>query len=137
MKFDEVLEELGNQTNEIEICASGAYDMDGKTCIGIRSGSAPAGMDFHDPIIGDIVFMICGDIFTANYEIVKSIRVFEDYNPAEKLSVRLRAVSNYIAGVDITADLGVYDIENIEILKWDDTFESNCAVKLTVKRRGS
>lgn len=136
MKFEEVLEELSNQTKEIEVCASGAYDMDGKICIGIRSGSAPADMEFHDPIIDDMVFMICGDIFTANYGLVKSIRVFKDYNPADKLFVRLRAVSNYIGGINITADLGIYDIEKVERLTLGD-FAVECHVKLALKRRGS
>lgn len=134
MTFEEVLDKLGEETETFQVCACGAYSEKGHHDIGIRSGSAPANVDFHDPIIDENVFMICGDIYhRVDHKRVDEIADVKEF--PENLLVRLRAVCSYCAGVSMSVDLGVYDILDSEVVKWGD-FATDCCVKLTLKRRG-
>ena len=135
MTFEEVLYKLGEETEEIEVCACGAYGEDGHADIGIRSGSASAGVEFHDPVIDGHTFMICGDIYhLVNHERIDKIADVREFPSC--LLVRLRAVCGYCAGVSAKVDLGIYDVLEFEVVKWGD-FAIDCCVKLTLKRRGS
>ena len=135
MTFEEVLYKLGEETEEIEVCASGCYGVDGKSDIAIRTGDAPTGVDFHDPVIDGTPFMICGDIYhCSDHERVDKIADLRDF--PEDLLVRLSSVCYYCPGVDAQMDLWIYDILKSEVVKWGD-FATDCCVKLTLKRRGS
>ena len=135
MTFEEVLYKLGEETEKIEVCASGCYGMNGKSDVAIRTGNVPAGVDFHDPVIDGKSFMICGDIYhCADYERVDKIADVEAF--PENLLVRLRAVYYSCPSIYAQMDLGIYDILKSEVVEWDDFATVGC-VKLTLKRRGS
>ena len=135
MTFEEVLYKLGEETKEIEVCACGAYSEDGHADIGIRSGSAPAEVEFHDPVIDGYAFMICGDIYhTVDHKRIDRIADVREFPGL--LLVRLRAVCQFYAGVSAKIDLGIYDVLESEVITWGD-FATDCCVKLTLKRRGS
>ena len=128
MTFEETLVLLGETTKEIEVVATKWWSIGGEEHLAIRSGSAPAGIDFHDPIIDGSVFMICGDIFTIDHKEETSLEELAER--FDEHYVRLRAVS----GVPYTAtvDLGNYDILGVKKIE----SEWLAHVRLSLKRTG-
>lgn len=130
MNFDETLILLGEMTKEIDVVASKCWKIGGANDIAIRSGSAPIGVDFHDPIIDNSVFMICGDIFTIDHKREENFEEFVDRY--DEHYVRLRAVSGIPFSANI--DLGRYEIESMVPPKGDNKYFKHALLKL--KRTG-
>jgi hypothetical protein len=135
MNFQDTIYELAKQTEEIEVCAGGAW-CNAEKDIGIRSGWAPANVEFHDPDIDGTAFMICGDIFEkSTYHRETLISYVDGFGP-DNYIVRLRAIGGYppyIANIQ----LGDYRIESIERVMWHEHYTTEKVLKLKLKRLNS
>lgn len=137
MNFQETIYELAKQTEEIEVYACGAWSgRENERDIGIRSGCAPANAAFHDPVIDDVPFMICGDIFEDKnaYHRKTLIEDVDEYGLVDEYVVKLRAVGGY-PPYEAVIRLGTYSIESIERVMWRHKYYSTERVlKLKLKR---
>ena len=110
MNFQDTLTELYHYTQEIGIYAAQATNwINGKSvpCIGIRSYFA--GYANHDPVVEDVSFMVCGEVYFSNGKEVTDIRDLNDvWTQNPDYYIRLRAVSNTYPTA--TVDLGKYEI---------------------------
>lgn len=130
MTFQETLNELVKQTEEIQVVATRCWHFGGyPEDIAIRTGNKSVDIDFHDPIIDGVPFMICGDICCNNARVFL-IREIMDYDDISDYYVCLRA----IGGVPFSAEvnLGKYEILKKEEIK-NEVWK---VVKLYLKRYG-
>lgn len=132
MNFQDTIYELAKQTEEIEVCACGCWFKAEKD-IGIRSGCAPANVEFHDPVINDTAFMICGDIYEKeSFHRTSLITDVDEYGP-DFYIVRLYAIGGY-PPYTAKIQLGQYSIESMERVKWHEYYTTEKVLKLKLKR---
>lgn len=133
MNFQDTIYELAKQTEEIEVCACGAWSEDNEKDIGIRSGSATGNVEFHDPIIDNTVFMICGDIFDKwTHHRERLIDCIDGFGLDDYI-VKLKAIGGYPPYMS-TIMLGDYKIESIERVHWHKYYSTEKVLKLKLKR---
>ena len=118
MNFIDTIMELREQTKAIEVIAAGCYS-NHKPDIGIRRRTY-YDETLIDPIVDDIPFMICGDIYTKDHERMTEISDVKEADTHD-LYVRLRAIPGYDPWT--TIELGryrvkaVYDVYGDNVIK--------------------
>lgn len=134
MNFQDTIYELARQTEQIEVCACGGWNYsNSEHDIGIRSGSATANVDFHDPVVDGTAFMITGDIFEkGTYHRETMIEDVDTYG-LDSYIVRLRGIGGY-PPYTATIALGDYQIMSMERVMWDKYYVSGRILKLKLKR---
>jgi hypothetical protein len=132
MNFQDTIYELAKQTEEIEVCACGGWSKAEKD-IGIRSGCAPADIEFHDPVIDGNVFMICGDIYDTYTCRRETLIDAVDALGKDAYIIRLRAIVGY-APYTANIHLGDYSIESMNRAKWHEYYNTERVLKLKLKR---
>ena len=132
MNFQDTIYELVKQTEEIEVCACGGWTKAEKD-IGIRSGCARANVKFHDPIIDDTPFMICGDIYEKESFNSTSLITDVDGYGSDFFFFFLYAIGGYPPYI-AKIQLGDYSIESMERAKWHEYYTTERVLKLKLKR---
>ena len=96
------------KTNKLHIYACWAWD----SGVGIRA--AIAGDLYNDPIIDNMVFMICGDAYSEDYKRIDSTKKIED-GLANKLRLRADLICYGPSPMSAIIDLGEYVIDSMEV----------------------
>lgn len=110
MNFNTTITKLYEMTDKITVYAGQAYNWingDNVPDIGIRSYFA--GYQNNDPIVDDVPFMVCGDVyFSCNGKKVTHVRDLGNrYAYESAFFVTLRAVVGFPT---VTIDLGKYEV---------------------------
>lgn len=125
LSFYETVYRLFEETKEIEIVISGWINH-GKYDSAIRSGSAPHGVPFNDPIIDGCAFMICGELITYRGEHFSDLRKL-NYHSVDEALVKLEAQTAIGCHI-VTISLGTYEIKEIDLVSeegyWDLAFKT-------------
>lgn len=129
MTFTETIAKLYNETEHTQIYALISYD-DAKCGIGFRRSCYES--PYRDPIIDDVVFMICAEAYYKdNYTPINTMTELI-VNPTENTIIRLRAQSATFPMCAVR--LGNFKINNMEIVeKYDEEYYPN-RVHLDISR---
>lgn len=133
-QFEKSILQLRDDTEEISVVAIGCWGNHEREN-GIRSGCATHDLDFHDPNIDGMPFMICGEVLDSEtWNTVDLTEHIDDLS--DSCIVRLRAVG-MVCGSSVTIDLGRYSICEVEeVFRGNFDYYTDFAIKLKVKRNG-
>ena len=108
MNFTETISKLYGSTEKITVYVGQAYDwVNGESVPSLGLRSYFAGYQNNDPVIDDVAFMVCGDVYHNGKKITKVHDLTDKWAYNSCYVVRLRAVAGFPT---VTIDLGQYEI---------------------------
>jgi hypothetical protein len=129
MTFTETLSKLYNETEHTQIYALISYG-DAKCGIGFRRSCYES--PYRDPIVDDVVFMICADAYYKDNYMPINTMIELTTNPIENTIISLRAQGGTYPLC--TVSLGDFKINSMKIVEKDSNDYYPCRIHIDISR---